>query len=62
MKELIVDGRTGFLVHNTAEAVDAVGNISSISREECRQHAMDNFSSQIMAEHYIGLYKKITGE
>ncbi len=59
MKELIRDMKTGFLVHNTAEAVAAATNITSISRHECRTHAMDNFSSQVMARHYIQLYKKI---
>ena len=62
MKELIVDGVTGFLVRNTAEAVDAVSNIKTIRREECRQHALDRYSSDIMAAHYLRLYKTITGE
>jgi glycosyltransferase involved in cell wall biosynthesis len=62
MKELIVEGATGFLVRNTAEAVDAVTDLKSIRREECRRHALEHFSSQIMAAHYLRLYKKITGE
>jgi glycosyltransferase involved in cell wall biosynthesis len=62
MKELIVDGTTGFLVRDTAEAVDAVGNIKSIRREDCRQHALAHFSGESMAEHYLRLYKEITGE
>ena len=35
MKELIVDGKTGFLVHTIEEAVDAVSKISFICRCEC---------------------------
>jgi glycosyltransferase involved in cell wall biosynthesis len=62
MKELIVDGTTGFLVRDTAEAVDAVGNIKSIRRADCRQHALGHFSGDSMAEHYLRLYKEITGE
>lgn len=59
MKELIIDGKTGFLVHDIAQAVAAVGKIENISRQACRKHAMAKFSSEIMAQHYIDLYKKI---
>lgn len=59
MKEIIVDKKTGFLVRNITAAVAAVGNIKSISRLGCRMHAITNFSSRVMARHYIELYKKI---
>lgn len=59
MKELIVDRKTGYLVHNIAEAVVAVNSIKYISRQHCREHALLHFSSQAMAHHYIELYKRI---
>ena len=59
MKELIVDDKTGFLVNNIDEAVDAVSNIKNVCRCECRQHALDKFSSEAMATNYIELYKQI---
>jgi glycosyltransferase involved in cell wall biosynthesis len=59
MKELIVDGQTGFLVNTIDEAVDAAGNIGAISRMECRRHALAHFSGSIMAERYIELYERI---
>ena len=59
MKELIVDQRTGFLVNTVAEAVGAVGKLAAVNREECRRHALANFSGTIMAEHYIRLYEGI---
>jgi glycosyltransferase involved in cell wall biosynthesis len=59
MKELIIDGKTGFLVHNIDEATAAVGKINHISRCACRKHAMDKFSSRVMALNYIRLYKQI---
>jgi glycosyltransferase involved in cell wall biosynthesis len=62
MNELIVDRQTGFLVNNVAEAITAVSNIKDISRHQCRTHAMTKFTSQVMAEHYIRLYKKILQE
>jgi glycosyltransferase involved in cell wall biosynthesis len=59
MKELIVDKQTGFLVHSIEEAVAAVGAIDTISREECRRHAMANFSGSVMADRYMRLYEQI---
>jgi glycosyltransferase involved in cell wall biosynthesis len=59
MKELIVDGKTGFLVNNIEEAIIAVSKIYTLSRSECRQHAMDRFSSRVMALNYLKLYRQI---
>jgi Glycosyltransferase len=59
MRELILDGKTGFLVHTITEAVTAVNNIKQISRLACRKHALLHFSGQAMALHYIQLYKRI---
>ncbi len=59
MKELIVDGKTGCLVHTIEQAVAAVENIKNICRCNCRQHALSKFSSGVMAMNYIKLYKQI---
>ena len=59
MKELIVDGKTGCLVHTVSQAVSAVENITNLCRSECRKHAMDKFSSGVMANNYIRLYHQI---
>jgi glycosyltransferase involved in cell wall biosynthesis len=59
MKELIVDGITGFLVNDTEGAVAAVNRVKNIKRKDCRSHAMTHFSSQVMVKHYINLYRKI---
>ena len=59
MKELIVDGVTGFLVNDIAEAINAVDKLAMIRRQDCRDHAMANFSSSAMVQHYIRLYEKI---
>jgi glycosyltransferase involved in cell wall biosynthesis len=62
MKELIVDGKTGFLVHTIEEAVAAVSKLSCICRCECRKHAMNRFSSKAMTAGYIKLYEQIAGK
>jgi glycosyltransferase involved in cell wall biosynthesis len=59
MQELIKDRKTGFVVQNIKEAVVALDNITMISRQACREHALDKFSSQVMARHYMQLYKKL---
>jgi glycosyltransferase involved in cell wall biosynthesis len=61
MKELIVDQQTGFLVKSVHDAVLAVGNIKNINRHNCRMHSLERFSSQVMARHYIKLYREIVG-
>jgi glycosyltransferase involved in cell wall biosynthesis len=59
MKELIIDGKTGFLVSNIEEAVVAVSKITGIKRCECRTHAIEKFSSEVMALSYIKLYEQV---
>ena len=59
MKELIIDCKTGFLVDDITEAIDAVSMIKNIDRNTCRKHALQKFSSGEMALHYIKLYHKI---
>jgi glycosyltransferase involved in cell wall biosynthesis len=59
MPELILDGKTGFLVNTTDDAVEAVNNIKSINRKYCREFAASKFSRQKMIEGYLEVYKKI---
>lgn len=59
MKELIIDGKTGFLVRNVEDAVTAITQIKQINRQACRAHALEKFGSQTMADRYLELYKKI---
>jgi len=59
MPELILDGKTGFLINTTGEAVEAVNNIKSISRRYCRKFAASKFSRQKMIQGYLKVYKKI---
>jgi glycosyltransferase involved in cell wall biosynthesis len=59
MPELINHEKTGFLVNNVDEAVEAVALIKNISREDCRNWASSQFSSDKMVDDYLALYKKI---
>ena len=46
MPELIRDEKTGFLVKNIDEAVEAVENVKYIKREDCRLWALSLFSAE----------------
>ncbi|HUX95722.1 MAG TPA: glycosyltransferase family 4 protein [Bacteroidales bacterium] len=59
MPELILDGKTGFLVNNIDQAVEAVNNIRSIDRKYCRDYAVSKFSCQKMIEGYLEVYKDV---
>ena len=59
MPELILDGKTGFLVSTLNDAVEAVNNIASIDRKYCRDYAFSKFSSQKMIEGYLKVYNDV---
>ena len=59
MSELIVHGKTGFLVNNVEEAAAAVAGVKDIDRAFCRSHATASFSQEKMVEGYIRVYESI---
>lgn len=61
MPELILHGRTGFLVHDVDEAVCALRSLSEINRRDCRAWVEQRFSQDRMVEDYLGVYQRILG-
>lgn len=59
MPELIVNGKTGFLVNNVEEAIEAVNSVEFIDRRACTEWASSNFSRQQMVDGYLEVYGKI---
>ncbi|MDF9796307.1 glycosyltransferase involved in cell wall biosynthesis [Catalinimonas alkaloidigena] len=59
MPELIRHEKTGFLVENVSEAVEAVHQLSDISRFNCRVWAVSQFSQKRMVDDYMALYQQI---
>lgn len=57
--EIVVPGKTGFLVQNLDEMVQAIPHIDEIDREKTRLHVERNFSVQVMAEKYLHVYEKV---
>ncbi|HUD06922.1 MAG TPA: glycosyltransferase family 4 protein [Candidatus Saccharimonadales bacterium] len=58
MPEVILNGKTGYLCSNIDEMIDRVADIDKISRQACRAHVEDSFSSKLMAERYLKTYAK----
>ena len=58
-REVIKDGETGFLVHDVAEAVRALGRISEIDRRACHIRVQRNFSIDTMLDGYERVYSTI---
>jgi glycosyltransferase involved in cell wall biosynthesis len=61
MSELILNGKTGFLVNTIEEAVDSLKNIPQLNCKYCRQWAEEKFSRDKMIDDYIKVYEKIFG-
>lgn len=59
ISEVIDDSRTGFVVNNVQEMVEAVRNIGMIRRTACRAHALDKFNTQNMVDAYEMIYRKV---
>lgn len=57
--EVIVDGKTGFVVDTEEEMIKAVKKIDKIKPADCRKHIEENFSREKMAQDYVNVYKKI---
>jgi glycosyltransferase involved in cell wall biosynthesis len=61
MPELIQDGRTGYLVRDIDEAVERLGDVSAISRQDCHTWAAGRFSRRKMVADYLDVYRSILG-
>lgn len=59
MPELIKHEKTGFLVDSLDEAVEAASAVKKIERAFCRRHVEENFSTELMVERYVKVYKQI---
>ncbi len=57
--EVVAHEKTGFLVSNVDEAVEAVRQIDRIDRRQCRRRAEENFTIDRMAAAYEEVYKEI---
>jgi glycosyltransferase involved in cell wall biosynthesis len=59
MPELIENGKSGFLVGDVNEAVEAVARIKEIDRSACRRHVERHFTVDRMIDAYLHVYEMI---
>ena len=57
--EVLEDGLTGFIVASIEEAVGAVQEVASLSRELCRREFERRFSVERMVRDYLELYQRL---
>jgi len=60
MQELIVDGKTGYLVGSIEEMQQKLDQVSEIDRAACRKHVEDHFTVQHMVDGYLELAERLT--
>ncbi len=59
VREIIKNGKTGFIVKNLREMVQAIKKIGQIDRKECRKWVEENFTVEKMVDGYEKLFLKI---
>ncbi|MBV8793838.1 MAG: glycosyltransferase family 4 protein [Hyphomicrobiales bacterium] len=62
VREIVEDGVTGFIVEGIDEAVDAVHNVSSLSRESVRNRFDQRFTIERVAHDYVRVYGSLGAE
>ena len=60
--EVMVQGVTGFVVEDVAEAEEALGRVPTLSRWACRNTFVERFGAVRMATYYLAVYRKLVGE
>ncbi len=55
--EILVNEKTGFLVHNVDEMVHAIPQLDQIDRQAVRSHVESTFSARVMANNYEKVYQ-----
>ena len=58
-REVVEEGKTGFLVNSTAEAALALERIGEIDRAACRRRVQERFSIETMVKSYERVYSTI---
>ncbi|MFC1482782.1 glycosyltransferase family 4 protein [Candidatus Margulisiibacteriota bacterium] len=57
--EVIRDGVTGFIVESEEEMVEALKKVDTIDPQQCRDHVIQHFSREVMADRYARVYEEV---
>ncbi len=60
--EVVAHGRTGFVVTDVSEAVEAVRRVRQISREACREWVAERFHARTEALKHVEAYERVLRE
>jgi len=58
--EVVVNGKTGFVVNNEEGMINAIKKIDQINRKQCRKHVEEKFSLEKMIDGYEEIYREIS--
>jgi len=61
-REVVEDGKTGFIVKDINAAVEAIKKIKQIDRKECRKRVEENFTIKKMVDNYEKIYQDVVEE
>jgi glycosyltransferase involved in cell wall biosynthesis len=59
LREVIIEGKTGFLVHRPGELADAIRACRYLDPANCRRAALARFRAETMVDKYIATYHQI---
>lgn len=59
VEEVVVHGKTGFVVDTADQMVEAVKKVNEIDPATCRRHVQDNFSAAAMVRGYEKIYRDL---
>jgi glycosyltransferase involved in cell wall biosynthesis len=62
VREVIADGKTGFVVNSIDQAVEAVDKVAHLDRRVSRERVESNFSVRAMTDGYLDVYRMILGD
>ncbi len=57
--EIVIHGKSGFLVHNVNEMAHIIARVDELDRSEIRAHVEQHFTVRTMTQKYTAMYKKI---
>jgi hypothetical protein len=60
--EIIAPGKSGFLCHSVEECVNSIPQAVQLSRHDCREYVLMNFTAQRMTDGYEAVYQKVRSE
>jgi glycosyltransferase involved in cell wall biosynthesis len=60
VREIIEEGRSGYVVSDLSSAIEAVQKVDRLDRAVCRQSFLERFTARRMAENYLALYQQLT--